>query len=257
MVSYRNTEDHDLLSAYAFRTKPKDLIGFRNLTMLGGRLGPVTTACFLLYPQLGQSQTNVYDFLFRVAPILLHQLSRTTEPRRLVMYNRVRGKVDWSKTYKTRYSQENNPTLFVCSQSWRLFDRLENQLFKYLLHQVQVCLDQASPYLKNWYAWGSKLRSRDNNPLMIGDSFASLAHQVRKLRNHVYLQAIELPPSLRTQHIAAARASKNELYGPVADLGELYRLSVEAPDWFQWNELLGQTLPLPPSMKAIGSLLSS
>ena len=249
-------ELYDLLSAYAFHAgPPADLTSFRRLMSLEGAFGSVTATCFLLYSNLEKPQASVKHFLFHTAPSVLHQFSRTTQPQRIKMHNRTRGKVDWPSTYKARYSQDANPTTFVCLQSWRIFDRPENRLFKFLLHQIQACLHRVSPMLKNSYAWGKTLCLENDKPLPINDCLSTIEYQLRKLMKNVYLESVELPRSIGNQHLIAAHACKNEFYTYVADMFDLYNSVMIVPIWKQWNKVFAQTLPLPLELSKVGPLL--
>jgi hypothetical protein len=243
------------MQAYALLSTPPDRMRFRRLVGARGSLAGMTAACFLLYrPPQGDHGICVDRFLFHLAPILLQQLSRTTQPQRVTLHGRIRGRVDWANTYKARYTEDLNPTVFVCQQSWRRFDQPENQLFKYLLHGMQLCLERVSPQMRQWRAWGRALRSPGGGPLDLHDYLARVEHRVRTFRAHVYLRAVTLPDTISGQHLLAARTSKNELYAEVAELYDLYRSVVDAPDARRWAEALSETMPLPPEADEISRL---
>jgi hypothetical protein len=251
------SEIHPWLLAYATRSvRPGDQLGFRRLAGLYGQIGEVSAACFLLYRPIDETAPCVHRFLFHTAPTLLQQLNRTTQTQRVVLHGHIKGRADWLSTYKVRYSQDVDPSVFVCLQSWRRFDRPENQLFKFLLHQIRVCLNRIPPGLQDWRAWGQALRPSENTPLHLGDYFATLEHRVRTFRAHIYLRDVELPATIGGQHLMAARTAKNELYASLVDLYDLYQVVVNASDWEQWTEILSQTLPLPPDADEMGRLLA-
>jgi hypothetical protein len=196
----------------------------------------------------------VDSFLFHTAPVLLQQLSRTTQPQRVTLHGRIRGRVDWANTTKARYTGDLNPTIFVCQQSWRRFDQPENQLFKYLLHQAQLCLERVPPPLRCWRAWGAALRDAGRQPLELGEYFALVQHRLRTFSAHIYLREVTLPKSIGGQHLLAARTSKNELYVEVAALYDLFRAVVDVPEAVAWALARDGTLPLPPDADDIGRL---
>lgn len=237
--------------------RPAAVAELRSVAGPCGQLGGVTATCFLLYrPPAGQEDVSVHRFLFQYAPVLLQQLSRTTQRERVVMASHTRGRVDWSGTYKARYGAGANPSIFVCLQSSRLFDRPENQLLKFVLHQLQVCLERVPFYLQEWQAWGAALQeNNENEPLRIGRYLSTLAHRVRMLSSHISLRDVELPQSIESRHVLAARTSKNELYTGVSNLYQLHRQVVNFPDWEQWVRVVSQTLPLPAGVRAVRRLL--
>jgi hypothetical protein len=279
-------ETVETLLAYAVLNRPPaDPPAFRKLVGPGGHLWPLTAACFLLYRPIVQplqeqksSATteiaSVKRFVLYTSPVLLGQLTRTTQARRVVLHGRTRGKVDWSATYKARYSEDSNPAVFVCLQSWRRFDRPENQLFVYLLKAVQDCLRGVPRWLWDWQAWGFRLQEEEEgedfqrggaenakkelentNPLEIGDFFALLAHRLRLLRGHIALQEIVIPQTVNSRQLLAATTSKNELYSELADFYALYQSVVGYPEWESWRQVLMETLPMPESAREIGAYL--
>ena len=264
-------EAFDTLLAYSLVSQPPlDASAFRKLVGLNGRLGSLTAACFLLYrapeqPAQPRPTTplppfaGVARFVRHTAPMLLQQLNRTTQAQRVTLHGRTRGKVDWSGTYKARYSEDSNPTVYVCLQSWRRFDRPENQLFVFLLKALSDCLQRVPAWLWGWRAWGSGLQEeneiKEQQPLLIGDFFAQLAHRLRIYRGHISLQEIPVPALINARHILAARTSKNELYAELADFYAFYQAVVGFPEWESWARVLTATLPMPESAAEIGEYL--
>ena len=250
------TEIYPVLLAHALqRPLADDPVNFHRVTRLPGLLGGVTAAGFLLYRSADPHVVSARRFLFEIAPVLLQQFNHVSQTHRVTLHGHTRGRVDWAGTYKARYAQDTNPALFVCLPSWRGFDLPENQLFKYMLHALQHCLDRVVSDMRSWHAWGPTVR-KDDRPLHVGDELATLAHRVRTFSAHVYVRDIELPPAVNGQHLLAARTSKNELYTQVADLYDLYHTVVDVPDRQKWQTIVGAVLPLlPPSADDIGRLL--
>lgn len=267
------SEPFDTLLAYSLANQPpRNEASFRRLVSLKGRLGSLSALCFLLYqPEAGNhsaggssacplpAKPGIHRFILHTAPALLGQLNRTTQAQRVTLHGRTRGKVDWSATYKARYSLDSNPTVFVCLQSWRRFDRPENQLFVYLLHVMQGCLERLPAWLWGWQAWGEAMQQEGEAgeplPLRLGDFLALLAHRLRLYRGHVSLQEIPIPAAITSWHLQAALATRDELYRELADLYTLYQKVVGSPDWQGWSWALRHTLPLPPSASEIGKYL--
>jgi hypothetical protein len=275
-------ETVETLLAYAVLSQPpSDPAAFRKLVGPGGRLGALSAACLLLYRPAENlaGLASVRRFVLYTAPLLLGQLNRTTQARRVLMHGRTRGKVDWSATYKRRYSADSNPSVFVCLQSWRRFDRPENQMLVYLLKAVQDCLRRVPRWLWDWQAWGLNLLDEEageraetlqpgeepnpirgmeaSNPLEMGDFFALLAHRLRRLRGHIALQEIPIPETISPQHLLAATTSKNELYHELADFYAFYQAVTGYPDWEGWRQVVLATLPMPASAAELGTYLRS
>lgn len=238
-----------LLQVHALKAgEPPNLPRFRRLVQLRGQLGGITAACYLLYRPVDGQQASVWGFVAQVMPRLLLQLSRTTEVERVELDAGVRGRIDWPGTVKARYAANGGPHIFVCRQRRREFDRAENRLVKFMLQQVEACLNRVPPDLLGWYAW---IPGREGGPRLVVplvSEIAEMAQRVHVLRGSVYLRDVPAPPAIGSQHLLAARTSKNELYGQVADLYELYWSVVEANSWRTWAEIVGQTALLPPDM---------
>lgn len=280
----------DPFLVYAFRSSPPaDVVSFRRLVGLDGRLGGITAICFLLYrppgtssaPQLrrdvragdGQEQAgdqtperrdrgaeeevSVWHFMNRTAPRLLPQLSRTIQPQRVQMHGRVRGRIDWEGTYKARYSEECNPTIFVCRQSGRRYDRPENQLLKYLLRRVQVCLEQVPADLKSWFVWAPAQQAGQQERVPVGRDLADLAHRLRTYQASAYLRDVDLPHAIGGHHLLAARTAKNPLYLELFRLYNLYAEVAEVAVWERWKLALNGAAPLPDDSVVSRLLLST
>lgn len=238
-----------LLQVHALQAgEPQNLAQFRRLVQLRGQFGGITAACYLLYRPSDGRQPSVWGFVAQVLPRLLLQLSRTTEVERVELDAGVRGRIDWPGTVKARYAANGGQHVYVCRQRRREFDRPENQLVKFVLQQVEACLSRVPPDLLGWYAWipGREGGLRLAFPLV--SELAELAQRVHVLRSSVYLRDVPAPLAIGSQHLLAARTSKNELYGQVADLYELSWAVVEANSWPAWADIIGQTALLPPDM---------
>lgn len=249
---------YHLMLAYALRSvPPDDLAFFRRLVGKHGLLGGVTASCFLLYRPFDEREPSVHQFLFRVVPLLLPRLSRSTQPQRLLLHGNTRGRVDWANTYKVRYAEDGNPTTFICIQNLRRFDQPENQLLKFLLHQIQLCLDRVPKDLGNWQAWGQQFDPYQDKPIRLNDYFSSLVHRVRRFSTHIYLRNVSMPDRIDDQHLLAGRTSRNKLYADVIQFYDLYHCIVDVPKWEPWIETLASTLPLPPDAAEVGRSLAA
>jgi hypothetical protein len=264
MPSDNTAKDSEALLAYVLLSRylsaegnRLDLGALRSLAGPGGRLGGVTATCFLLYRPREQGQTSVSEFVFRIAPLLLQQLSRSTQRERVSLKGQVRGKVDWTNTYKARLGAHADPSIYVCLRNSRIFDKPENQLFKFMLQRVKVCVERAPAYIRDWQSWsGNTDGGGESGPLHIGSYFASLSHYASVFNAHVSLREVKLPHSVGSQHTVAARAAKNTLYGRLAALYDSYKAIVEVTSGELWARVIGQTLPLPPAAAALGRTLS-
>ena len=74
---------------------------------------------------------EVEGLINEIAPAILKKLSKITAKETRVYKGDVRGKINWSKTYKERYAFGGDPSLFVCIQKSSEFDLPENRLLLY------------------------------------------------------------------------------------------------------------------------------
>lgn len=239
----------NLLLAHALEARePPSQVSFRRLAGLRGPLGGITAACYLLYRPADSPQAGTWNFITRVLPRLMLQLSRATEIRRVELDDGIRGRIDWAGTLKARSTANGGATIYVCRQSWRQFDRPENQLLKFMLQQIDVCLARVPADLLDWEVWQADSTGVRRTARPLAAELAEMAQRVRVLRSNVYLKQVTAPPAIASQHILAATTSKNELYAHVAGLYDLHRQVVEAASWQRWAEVVRQAALLPPGV---------
>jgi hypothetical protein len=165
-----------------------------------------------------------------------------------VLEDGIRGRIDWAGTLKARCTTGEASPAYVCRQSRRHFDRPENQLLKFLLQQIEACLARVPRDLLDWYAWMPGLEVEQRLMYPLAGELAEVAQRMHVLHGNVYLKEVTLPPAIGSQHILAARTSKNELYAQVADLYDLYWQVAEATSWEHWAEVVQRIALLPPDM---------
>lgn len=84
---------------------------------------------FLLSDQVG----NFIDIL----PNFLRNLAHSTRKETIVTHGDIRGRIDWSLTYKERYGNGfNDKSLFVCRPSSKMYNLPENQLLKFMIFKI-------------------------------------------------------------------------------------------------------------------------
>ncbi len=232
-----------VLLAYSLAAReepPGDPAGFRRLVGPEGPLAGITATCFLLSSR---------DFLERVVPRLLTQLNRSTHPRRVVLRGRARGQVDWGATVKARSGGSQDPTIFVCRQSWRLYDLPENRLLNYLLERLRRCKEAVPADLKPW-TWSITGDPLGGGRRGIDEELEWLAHRLRRFRKNAYLRDIQLPQAVDGEHLQAARGSRNPFYNEAAAFHERYEGAVENPRWTAWRRMVRRNATLLPAGEA-------
>jgi len=236
---------------------PIPVAPFRQLVGLEGKVGVVTAVCFVLYRAHMIDQPSAHRLLFYTAPQLVQQLSRTAVSKRVVLRDQPRGKIDWPTTYKTRAAEGMNSALFVCLASERRYNKPENQLLKWIVHEIDRCLDHMPPEMDSWLAWGWERKGLHDGEPSIGEYLSVLRHQVRHISAHMALRHVELPRLIEDRHLRAARSSKNRLYADVADLYDTFAATVLNPHWDAWSSMVQETFPLPPDVRELALLFDA
>ena len=90
---------------------------------------------------------RVEPFITTTLTRLLHQLNRSSEQRQQLYHGQVRGRVQWDATYKARYLGDFDRTIFVCREVHHRYDTPENQLLKYMIEEIEKCIQAIPPMI--------------------------------------------------------------------------------------------------------------
>jgi hypothetical protein len=194
---------------------------------------------------------DVAVFLIETVPMLLRRLHRTVQHQRVEYTGQIRGRVDWQATYKARYRDDYNPTLYVCRRPERRDDTPENQLLKYMLLAIERLLADVPEALRRAECWSLKTMGEKD---WLAARVKTLEHRLRVSLAHIRLREVEPPPAITPRHLLRARTSKTELYGLVALLYEQYREVVLRHRWERVRPIFRRTLLLPAPETPQGDL---
>jgi hypothetical protein len=183
----------------------------------------------------------VQRLILELAPALLRQLSRLNEPERIESRREIRGRVDWSATYKARMGENNDRSLYVCRQIRRQFDTLENRLLRYTLVRLLHLTTHLPPWLANGIFWNER---SNFSPVSIALQTGVLRRHLQSHLRHVYLREVATPEIITGRHVQRARLSKSEMYSEVADMFELHRAAFDG-DMGRWLSILQSCVVLP------------
>lgn len=160
---------------------------------------------------------DVIEFINNL-PRQIRRIKTTVEKKHEKVSNEIRGKIDWQRTLKSRYSTNpRDSSQFVITRVERNYNTTENIILKSLLekiyHIVFHLLNQAIEGEYDWVAdW-----IKDNN---------KLRSTVKKvyLRN-IYMRRIELDHNLKitSRMVTDTLNSRNPLYREAAKLLQTYR----------------------------------
>jgi hypothetical protein len=199
-----------VLHRFLFREALPNLeVPLKNLTGLTDEeLNHLKTVHFLLSDEVAK--------LLIELPKILRNLSHSTHKELVESRGIIRGRVDWNMTFKERYSQGfNDPSLFICQPSTKIYDLPENQLLNFILWKIRSLSEKIDLKIseelldaKEWNNWQ--------------DNIVTRYLKVKKISKNVYFQQISLPRSIKPKTIQKAYRHRNQSYDKVAACYELY-----------------------------------
>jgi hypothetical protein len=174
---------------------------------------------------------------------LLMQLSHSTEQRPVEYRAQVRGRVLWNATYKARFSEEYNPTIYVCAQVRQRYDNPENQLLKYLLERIEKEIKDVPPAIRGGRCYLPQGESR--LPQDTSHRLEALETAIHRLKRSARLREISTPLEISERHLLRAETARTEEYNTAAELYFHYKSTVLRPSWSRLATLARRILPLP------------
>ncbi len=206
---------------------------------------PAAATYFLLDYDAKAENQFVQSFVCITLRRLLQQLTRRTEQQRVTYRGQVRGRIHWASTYKARYTQDYDPTRFVCQEVRRQYDTPENQLVKYMVHQIRKCLELVPDVLRQGACYYSNGHDLPQNHGATDARLRDIEEELNNSRVRSRLRDITLPQNIDESYLVRAETSRTEEYAEVAHLYRCYRRTVLS---LSWNEIAGigrRVLPLP------------
>jgi len=186
---------------------------------------------------------GVDPFIHHTLGRLLLQLSHNTVQKQEIFHGQVRGRINWSATYKARYSEEFNPSLYVCAQVQHLYDTPENQLVKYLVEHIEAALKAIPAEMRCGicYLPEGRIASYED----IARRIETLETTIHRLKRSVRLRSIQAPNQIGERHLMRAETARVEEYADAARLYRHYQRLVLQPNWRSLAEVTQHGLPLP------------
>lgn len=199
-----------VLHRFLFREALPNLeVPLQNLAgLIDEELNHLKTAHFLLSKEVGE--------LIEELPKLLRNLSHSTHKELVECRGIIRGRIDWNMTFKERFSQGcNDPSLFVCQPSTKMYDLPENQLLNFILWKIRSLSEKIDLEItedlfdsETWNNWQDKIVSR--------------YLRIKKISKNIYFQQISMPSSIKPKTVQKAYKHRNQSYDKVAECYELY-----------------------------------
>lgn len=180
---------------------------------------------------------DVVDFV-EALPHRLRSIKTQTENVSRTTRGGISGRINWSATYRERYSSNPRDTaLFVTENRAESYDTDENVVLKRLLAVIYETLVECREYLEREYDWVNE-RWRDGRDLI--ESMTELFErnvQVRRIRDPEAYEPTE-------RMLERAGASRDEVYREAANLVRTYQRTMAGePDALR--DLLDRTAITP------------
>ena len=169
------------------------------------------------------SQLN--DFI-EILPQLMRNLSHSTSKEKIISKGIIKGKIDWNKTFKIRYSQGyNDLSLFACTLPSKSYDLCENQLLKFLLKKIVYLFENTLNFIpkKNIEINESDINDIEINKSDNWQEEVGLKYSmVKKTLKNVYFNEITDVNLIKLKTLRKAFIHRNHFYKKLVNLYKLY-----------------------------------
>lgn len=169
---------------------------------------------------------DVELFMARDLERLLQHLTRRTDRKQVEYEGQVRGRVQWSATYKARLSQGYNPTRHVCAEVRHRYDTLENQLVKFLVERIAEAIDELPAALGDGVCYRAVEAGRARR---LSERTDNMELALQRFRRHACMREVTLPLALSDAHERQAALVKLPEYGAALRLLVAYQRLLGAP----------------------------
>ncbi len=223
------------------------LVAERERLFTSAMRAEATMAYFLLDTR---PRNNVETFITYTLGRLLRQLNRYTEQHQVEYQGQVRGRIVWTATFKSRYTQSNDPTRYVCREVRHQYDTPQNQLLKYMVERLDNCLKTIPKALRmgGCYSPGSGGRGTSNSAIRLERMEVAL----NNFQRHARLREVTLPLYIEELHLARTETARTEEYAELARIYRRYQEFIESPTWEQLMTVGKRVLLLPGNPEADG-----
>ena len=212
---------------------------------------------FVLTESDDNGRVGVVDFM-RQLEDRVRRLKTSTAPQSREYRGKVRGRIDWQQTVKSRAREGRlDEPVFVCTEPEEHYNIDENLVLKRLLTVIhEIVTEDLAHAIENpsGYAWLSSWTS----PLGDLDRRSKSAVDVlqRVYERNVYLQRVEVgPESVTERTIESVKRSRSAFYREAAQLLDRYRqLMQHELDADEAREILNHTLIAPEKTETLFEL---
>lgn len=236
----------EYLSLYLFKGNVSNVsYGIETLFQLNAdELKAQKAAHFLLSDELNE--------FVKILPFLMRNLAHSSQKEMIEYKGIIRGKVDWSQTYKRRYANGfDDKSLFVCLPASKSYDLEENQLLKFMLKRIVVLFEKTLSFIKNpdFEIEYEEIDADEEENIVNNwhDIVSNRYYLVKKALRNVYFNSISDVKSIKPKVLRKAKNHRNIYYQRLAALYELYEELFVYDDLDALKELVEEQLLKPAS----------
>lgn len=236
----------EYLSLYLFKGNVSNVsYGIETLFQLNAdELKAQKAAHFLLSDELNE--------FIKILPFLMRNLAHSSQKEMIEYKGLIRGKVDWSQTYKRRYANGfDDKSLFVCLPASKSYDLEENQLLKFMLMRIVVLFEKTLSFIKNpdFEIEYEEIDADEEENIVNNwhDIVSNRYYLVKKALRNVYFNSISDVKSINPKVLRKAKNHRNIYYQRLAALYELYEELFVYDDLDALKELVEEQLLKPAS----------
>jgi hypothetical protein len=189
---------------------------------------------------------DVEQFIVHSLSRLLQHLSHRTEQRKAEYVGQVRGRVAWPATYKARYSEECDPSRFVCQEVRHRYNTPENQLVKYVAGRIDACLKAIPEVIRKGLCFGqTKLQGQNGWGCRTITRLGNMEAGLNRFWRNAYMREVSLPHQIEELHQLRAERSKLNEYRTALLVYRRYVDVVLWPSEAKIKEIGRRMLPVP------------
>jgi hypothetical protein len=192
-----------------------------------------------------EPQGGVETFITYTLGRLLRQLNRNTEQRRAEYRGQIRGRIEWTATFKARHRQDYDPTRYVCREVRHQYDTPENQLLKYLVERMGECLQAIPEVIRAGACYFPATGNHGPPSTATAARLGRMEAALNNFRRNVRLQYVTLPQHIDELHLLRAETARMEEYAALARIYRRYRAVVVPPSWAEIVAIGKRMIPLP------------
>ena len=236
----------EYLSLYLFKGNVSNVsYGIETLFQLNAdELKAQKAAHFLLSDELNE--------FVKILPFLMRNLAHSSQKEMIEYKGLIRGKVDWSQTYKRRYANGfDDKSLFICLPASKSYDLEENQLLKFMLVKIVVMFEKTLSFIKNpdFEIEYEDIDADEDEKIVNNwhDIVSNRYYLAKKALKNVYFNSISDVKHIKPKVLRKAKNHRNIYYQKLAALYDLYEKLFAYNDLETLKDLVEKQLLKPAS----------